>query len=195
MAASGGFHKPHLSHGVGSPPKDSFDPEYYLAVKTGIIKWSVAKSVEFKIKQQVRSGIIPYSKNTGSLIFAMGVDATDGMLTDFGGWVKYKLDENAVTAAIREFKEETCESFPPIEDKINDSLVVYHRKEAIFFINIDFDQQEVVKTFTEKLPKEPEVVTIKWLNLDDLKHALDNDEVYSPCANLLSVLNSIVTLL
>lgn len=53
----------------------------------------------------LRSGIIPYVKRGGEIYFLMGVHSETGDYSDFGGGVKKY--ENALSAALRECKEES----------------------------------------------------------------------------------------
>lgn len=53
----------------------------------------------------LRAGIIPYIKHNNDIYFMMGIDTKTGEYSDFGGGVK--MYENALSAAMRECKEES----------------------------------------------------------------------------------------
>ena len=47
--------------------------------------------------------------------FCLGIDTNFRTLTDFGGGVKYKIDKDAITAALRELEEESLGLFKLID--------------------------------------------------------------------------------
>jgi len=53
----------------------------------------------------LRAGIIPYIKKDNDIYFLMGIDTKTGEYSDFGGGVK--MYENALSAALRECREES----------------------------------------------------------------------------------------
>lgn len=64
-----------------------------------------------KIKKR-RAGVIPYTKIYNRLYFLLAQDRKTGDLGDFGGGCK--KNENTLTTAIREFKEESNGIFPAL---------------------------------------------------------------------------------
>lgn len=75
-----------------------------------IKKWLLSKKSLYRFQ---RAGILPYLiDKQGNVLYCMGEDTASGNLTDFGGHVEKKKDRNAFKAALREFREETRDSFP-----------------------------------------------------------------------------------
>jgi len=96
-----------------SPNIEIVDKRKYYNIPDGYdARIELVKDINWSKTLAVRAGIIIYSTNKdGKNYFVMGVDDESRELSDFGGGVKYKGDINALTAACREFKEETLEIF------------------------------------------------------------------------------------
>lgn len=92
-----------------------------------------------KIKTD-RAAVIPYTVDRGTLKTLLARDKKTKELSDFGGGVK--KHECALNAAIREFKEESCEVFEDV--KINETsqyIAIYDSdlKMSVLFIPISID--------------------------------------------------------
>src|SRR5579885_778662 len=69
-----------------------------------------------------RSGIIPYIVTKGNVYFAFGEHTETGDLTDFGGGVKMRSGEDALSGALREFQQESLGVFGTFSDNDLDVL-------------------------------------------------------------------------
>lgn len=98
-----------------------------------------------------RAGVIIYTIINGSTYFGLGLDSKTHDLTDFGGGVIYKTDENVVRGALREFEEETLEIFDTITPTdIKECPVIYDDNNLIVFIHMNVDPDTTCFAFNEK---------------------------------------------
>jgi len=144
-------------------------------------------------KNQVRAGIIPYTFHNDKLYFGFGVDTKTSDLTDFGGGVQF-IDNGAINAAIREFREETLGVFEPLwSNDLNGQHVIYNDRTLIVLLycgNIDprtITQNFKKKALEYKTVQGLEVKSIIWLSFESLKDSLENYgyRIYSRVKNLL----------
>lgn len=136
-----------------------------------------------------RAGIILYTQYNNDIYFGLGRDSISHELTDFGGTAKYQKnnvaysDSNVISAAIREFNEETLNIFEDItSDDLSNCLCVYDKYNMIIFVNIDIDPESISNKFNEKCKqmieskeidvKQLEVCGITWLSLNQFAKAL-----------------------
>lgn len=70
------------------------------------------RDVNFCCYNIVRAGVIPYTVTPIGVFFCLGQDRKSSDLTDFGGGVKVE-DTSPIDTAIREFREESKDSFHP----------------------------------------------------------------------------------
>ena len=133
-----------------------------------------------------RTGIVLYTKHEDEIFFGFGRDSISHELTDFGGTAKYKsttsknLDKDAISAAIREFHEETLfifEDFP--KEELDESLCLYDKNNLVIFIRIDLNPDDISQKFNEKCKKtleeynlKVEVCGITWLSISQFAEAL-----------------------
>lgn len=125
-----------------------------------------------------RSGVIPYIYEGGKLYFLLGVDRKTNELTDLGGGVK--KGENSLSAAIREFKEESRSSFnkkyyrantyalaPAVHDKDHKMSVIFLPVHTRWFLMAPVIFKEIQ---TKK--KTDELVDIRWYQLEEFMSIL-----------------------
>lgn len=159
-----------------------------------------------------RAGVILYTLKDEVLYFGFGVDAESHELTDFGGGVRYREDRDPITAALREFNEETLYMFEELTiDVIKDCAVIYDRQNLIVFIRIDLDPEEISRKFLNQYQESieerklirrgsvPEVCGITWLpsyHLDDaLDHKSEGFHIYERVREFLRRTDDIYSIL
>lgn len=154
---------------------------------------SVCKVYEFenlKLSPE-RAGIILYNYYQGELFYGLGVDSKTHELTDFGGGVKYMNNEDAISAAIREFDEETLHIFKYLNIKeIKNCLLTYDNNNLIIFLHIDLNPNDISKVFInqynmifDKLKlcgscQKIEICSITWLTSAQFKKFLSINGVF-----------------
>lgn len=157
---------------------------------TPVIKTKVGNLNLDCVKPQ-RAGVIIYTIINGSTYFGLGLDSKTHDLTDFGGGVIYKTDENVIKGALREFEEETLEIFDPITPTdIKECPVIYDDNNLIVFIHMNVDPDTTCFAFNEKYKQvmnacpptissgrrrkryEPEVCGITWLSWEDFQKCI-----------------------
>lgn len=155
--------------------------------KTSIIKLRDLDLSKFK---PTRGGVIvyqkfkpygEYNKLKYKLRFCLGIDATYGQLTDFGGGIKYNRDHNVIRGAIRELSEESHDVFfNPIENKkapihkYKNCTVLYNENMMIIFIPLNLLSDDInskteeltVSQFKERKNINSEMKDIKWVSQD-----------------------------
>jgi len=93
------------------------------------------RDIDWKRVQPKRAGVIVYDYSSGDLEICLGVDASTGQLTDFGGGVSYQIDQTALRGALREFSEETHDVFGEINNPVlQDSYVVYNEVDILIIL-------------------------------------------------------------
>ncbi len=135
-----------------------------------------------------RAGVIIYTKINNELFFGFGVDSIYNELTDFGGHLDRK-DKNAITGALREFKEESLGLFDYTYEQVENNIITYDDKMAILFIKVDESPEMINQKFKNKLMlrSKVEVNNIVWLSLDELLKELNKDHsvIYTRVKNHL----------
>jgi hypothetical protein len=114
----------------------------------------------------------------------MGVDSQSHDLTDFGGGVSYGKDGDAVTGALREFREETLAIFPTLTPSDVESCpVLYNHCNLILFLRTDLSPVAISRAFLTRYQKVveageevPEVCGITWLTWDEFQGAIHLEE-------------------
>lgn len=145
-----------------------------------------------------RAGVILYTVVNGATYFGLGLDARTHDLTDFGGGVIYKTDQNVIRGALREFDEETLQIFNPVTlDEIKQCPVIYDENNLIIFIHVNVDPNVACKTFNDEYEqiikrnekerqensaqqsrsqsqkiRDPEVCAITWLTWEDFQRSM-----------------------
>lgn len=153
----------------GSPPSsysESTRDSYVRRIDSfRVIDQSVEKDDNIKIdkvgnivwsgQQQSRCGVIPYFIFNEEMYFILGMDEKTGDLTDFGGWIG-KNDSNSLAAALREFNEESLNTFGNIDwqnESLQDMIVVYSTSMMIIFAHFDIDIQKTFNLFERRRDK------------------------------------------
>lgn len=148
-------------------------------------KFSYVHEIDWDKMRPLRGGVIVYTiLPTNENLFVLGIDREYGEITDFGGGIRYKDDQNALLGSLREFEEESLSIFNiPCQDDINKSLVIYSNKMMIIFIRIDFNPIEKLNLFHERVKtlENSEVSDLILINSTEFKQAIKdgfiNDKV------------------
>jgi len=121
-----------------------------------------------------RAGVIMVTDIQHYRLFGLGLDKTYQQLTDFAGGVK-KL-ESAISAALREFNEETYGLFYQIPiANIGDAKAIYDKHNLIIFLHIHIDIDDLNIQFHELKRRHQgkiEMDDIVWMTDDQLKLAI-----------------------
>jgi hypothetical protein len=161
--------------------------------KIPVIKTTV-KNLNLDYVKPQRAGIIMYTVCKDATYFGLGLDDRTHDLTDFGGTVRYKLNENAITGALREFQEETLEIFEPLtKDMIQNCPVIYDECNLIIFVHVQVDPDSACKAFNEKYRSLadkfpcPEVCGIMWLSWEEFRRNIkEHGDLYPRVQKFLS---------
>lgn len=125
----------------------------------------------------LRAGIIPYVKHDGDIWFLMGVHTETSEYSDFGGGVKQY--ENALSAALRECKEES-RGIIDFCDLGTITMAILERKYkqnvCIMFSEIKTEGffETAVKKFRKTKPPHPhkeEIKDLVWLKSSEMINA------------------------
>lgn len=121
-------------------------------------------------KENLRAGVIIYTKYCDKTYFCLGVDTESGNLTDFGGGVK--KDENIIQGGLRELAEESLGVFE--NPNIDDAIVFHSNRVAIMFVQMNVDPQKITNDFKQRIEEhqQPEVCDIVWLTTDELLESI-----------------------
>jgi hypothetical protein len=160
----------------------------------------IAKS--FKSRSRIlRGGVIPFIKssnakniptlsseitreeNVDAYLF-YGVDFRYKELTDFGGGIK--ASETTIEGALREFKEESLDVFGPVSpEQVENSIVVYNKLMAIFFIEFKSFFDDPILTFEELVKnfKKPEISSIEVHKASEIIDPNLLRRMYTPVRN------------
>jgi hypothetical protein len=147
------------------------------------------KNIDMDDMHQRRAGVIVYSVIDGKLMYCMGVDNVWGQISDFGGGVR-KEDKNVVTAALREFFEETLGVFGIyFEDEVQDCFCIFSEVMFIMFIHLDM-VDDVSLLFDQRRSKflTTEMRCLKWLSHKDFINYIESsqNELFHRVQKLLS---------
>lgn len=169
---------------------DEFRWYLYKNVKSkDQVKNMTIKEFNLTLRPQ-RAGVIMYTKINNKLYFGFGVDSIYNELTDFGGHLDRK-DKNAITGALREFREESLGLFNYTYEQVKDNIISYDDKMAILFIKVNESPEIINQKFKNKLnaryKNNVEVNDIVWLSLEDLLKELykDHSKIYTRVKNHL----------
>lgn len=155
------------------------------------VSYCLAKDLVQLGCRPLRAGIIPYYiSRRGNLFFGLGVDRKSNDLTDFGGVVMSKKGENAIEAAIREFKEETIGVIPINEDDVLASPCIYNDVMVIIFVKTNIYPAITSTALEGKLleARNNEISGIAWTSLRSLLRELSREagsRIYAPVFHLL----------
>lgn len=160
--------------------------------KLPVIKTTV-QNLNLECVRPQRAGVIIYTFFEGATFFGLGLDSRTHDLTDFGGGVFYKTDQNVVRGALREFEEETLQIFQEIKpEDIKKCPVIYDDDNLIIFIHLKVDPDAVCSRFNRsyletidnnKLHRargeasrrkfiDPEVCGITWLSWEEFQRSI-----------------------
>lgn len=139
-----------------------------------------------------RAAVLPYTlkevNGEKKLYFLVAIDSKSGDITDLGGGVKKY--ECSLTAAMREFREETNEIFGDIYHQINimsTNIAIIHNKMSVLFI--PFDEKWVETTsqiFKNKKSYKKsynEVSELLWVSEDKFKELLSDKKMWDRVRN------------
>lgn len=153
------------------------------------------KNINFKKTRVQRAGFILYTVYKGNIYFMIGIDSKTHDLTDLAGGVKYKIDHNVLSGAIRELQEETLDVFEPVTyDDVKECITIYDDNNLVIFMPISLDPDTICREFNEKYREavekrkffEPEVCGLTWLDIDEfIFHIKNPGVIYSRIQNLL----------
>lgn len=162
--------------------------------KLPVIKTTV-QNLNLECVRPQRAGVIIYTVVEGATFFGLGLDSRTHDLTDFGGGVVYKTDQNVVRGALREFEEETLQIFQEIKpDDIKKCPVIYDYDNLIIFIHLEVDPNAVCSRFNKRYGEiiennklqrargetsrrkflDPEVCGITWLSWEEFQRSIND---------------------
>jgi hypothetical protein len=138
-----------------------------------------------------RCGVIPYSydEKTGTIWICLGIDKNSGDFTDYGGG--RKKNENAVTAASREFREETEGVFDlSFYHRDHKYLVASNKNSAVIFqpLKILGERQDVAEAIEKRLNEKSEMSGVIWLPFDQFEKIITTTTkpmLYTPVKELM----------
>ena len=171
------FFTKDISNDINSGGRSNHNP---------VIKTTV-QNVDLECVKPQRAGVIIYTVVGESTYFGLGLDSGTHDLTDFGGGVTYKTDQNAICGAIREFEEETLSIFETIKfDHIKQCPVIYDNNNLIVFIHMKIDPDTVSRVFRDEYThivdtkkcdsprkyRDPEVCGITWLTWEEFQRCV-----------------------
>lgn len=121
-----------------------------------------------------RAGVIPFTIHKGTMMFCLGIDKRSGDYTDFGGGSKER--EDAIMAAIREFKEESGHFVPTkapdlLKHAMRHSFAAYTRDQTVLFVPfLDRSIGAMNHGFASKTTYE--MSAIEWLTIEQFEQVL-----------------------
>jgi hypothetical protein len=180
-----------LRSDYNSPPPQALVP----LAKDDKVKIEKAGNIQWNTVKPMRAGVIVYSKKGKELSFSLGVHSSTGEITDFGGGISYKKDRNALTGALREFREESHSAFGNKFD-IGNSWVVYDADMLIAFVEIAYDPNETLKNFNSSKTIRSEICELVWASKSELTTLIEGGtlsalqglrqrKMYTKCRELL----------
>ncbi|HSW75825.1 MAG TPA: NUDIX hydrolase [Candidatus Saccharimonadales bacterium] len=129
----------------------------------------------------IRAGVIIYTIVKNRLLFGFGLDAVYNQLTDFAGGIT-KKDKNIISAALREFCEETLGVFCNINiQKIQKAPVLYDKHHVVILLYTNEDIDDINNKFHEykKYHKgKIEISNIVWITKEELQDAIFYKQSY-----------------
>lgn len=121
-----------------------------------------------------RAGVILYRILNDKIELVLGVDKTTSEISNFAG--KVKLNENPIQAAQREFLEESLGVFGKLDNrKIENSMAVYNDMEIIIFVKLDYNKEQAIKKFDQRLTSYSEMKSLFFCSLDEFIDLLTNE--------------------
>jgi hypothetical protein len=129
------------------------------------------KNVDFNMLKLKRCGIVPFCFKDNDVIFYLGVDTKTDEITDFGGSINISIRETPIQCAIREFKEESLDTF---DDQcllnINECLCVHDIYRIVIFVNVpNKDYSDIFNKKKELIETPLEVKDIVSFNSHEFK--------------------------
>jgi 8-oxo-dGTP pyrophosphatase MutT (NUDIX family) len=134
-----------------------------------------------------RAGIIGYKKMGSTIEFVLGIDRQSGDISNFGGTIKLS-DGSPVTAAVREFLEESLYVFGYISaDRTEECLAFYDSDELIIFYPLKYDRVKAAKKFNQLATAASEMKSLAFYTDNEFVDILANDgsRIYSRVRDLL----------
>lgn len=155
--------------------KNKAETEEYLenqplvSVQTPIL--TRVKHLDLNNIKPTRAGVILYTIINNQLILGLGLDAQFKQLTDFSGGIN-KKDINVLTAALREFNEESLNLFGRIDTyDILDAPVLYDKHTLIIFYYVDEHPDDITIAFRKlknNYKGNVEIDDIVWVTPEEL---------------------------
>ncbi len=199
------FDGPHWTRKKKKYKPQRFNDRYkrvdWRVDKTEVVKFhsdlmfNTVQNVDWHTTTPIRAGVIVYYRSENKINFALGIDINSSNITDFGGGVKYSEENNAVTAALREFKEETCGVFGQVEvSQVGQcKVVVKGTNIMIIFMPLRVDPDDIVRRFDQVQSEatDPELERIIWIDGAEFVHLIIHGRyqkysLYEPVQDLLS---------
>jgi hypothetical protein len=182
--------KKPLNYGFVKILKRDIDGDPLINHKPNLIN---EEKISFKINdvnKNIINNVVSETKNSNiNRIFGFGVDFQYGTFTDFGGGIKYKYDKDAVSAALRELKEESLGLFDFNKQMIQNCCCIYNKDILIIFIPILIKPEICNNYFSTLVKKEtkPEVSKLEWISEKDLIEKVQRPYIiYEPVRSLVS---------
>ena len=143
-------------------------------------------NIQWKNFRPKRGGIIPYCTLNGVRYFNLGLYRRSADLTDFGGYIDYNHDEDALKGALREFSEESLSVFGKIpRDVLNGSVAIYDIDMILLFVDvtqlIDGKSMELIEQeFCDRVArkrhkKNREIRALTWVTEDSFRWLVDHE--------------------
>lgn len=163
-------------------------PEAIAQIKDpGTVQLRRVGDIDWRLLRPFRAGVIMYEKTAptfdGNAIaptFCLGVDASSGEITDFGGGISYRKDKTTLLGALREFAEESHGVFGTFTpEKIQNCMAIYNNAMMIIFIPTQTTESHDVITqrFRNELTARSESCDLTWLQVDDIQQLCEGKKV------------------
>ena len=158
------------------------DPDNDMKPVVNIASYHIA-SPKLDVLKPVRAGIIPtWTDPSGRIWRCLGVDATHGELTDFGGGIRYKTDGTTLLGALRELREETLGVFQGALDlaRVDPAPCLFSRHMALFFVPLrgDISRNDIDRRFevARQTAARSEISRLVWLDERTFRNYLSGSQ-------------------
>lgn len=139
-----------------------------------------------------RAGVILFATTRDSLWFGLGTHSQTHELTDFGGGVSYtRKRETAVEGALRELNEETLGILGTLlPQDVAGCPALIDKDMLVIFLRVDVPPHAIssayLRAHAATTEEAPEVCSIQWFSLAELKALVTGSGMYRPLREFLA---------